>query len=392
MLPGPQEIKTLGYLRKLGEKKYRIIYDLTPIGSKRKQRTETLVGITKQQAEAILAKRKNEVSFGELALASELRMNDVFDRFSHVKSHRLAPSTLQRYEGLLKAYLRPAFGTMSVSSIKAADLVATYAHWSKKKIGARTVRHAADLMRKVLNRAVKWNVIPRNPALSLDADDLPRLRKPASAVLTEVELRRLLEEAKRPTQRSRKRRYLSAYPAFYPAVAFAAFTGARRGETLAVRWQDLDLDNGTATVARSLTDAPRGHLSFKDPKNGKRPTICRSSPSCARTGRRMRRSDLPWWRISRRRPRVRATRRPSDSALELRAGFWGLGEPREGHADHVARPARHACIAFGEGRRADRGRQPAPGSQYDLDYGRSHITVYRDRDLAAAMAFDRLVS
>ena len=174
----------MGYLRKLGERKYRIIYDLAPIGSNRRQRTETLVGVTKQQAEAILAKRKLEVSIGELSLESTLSMNELFDRFMHVKSDRLAPSTLQRYESLLQVYLRPAFGEASVSGVKTADLVATYGRWSKKKIGARTVRHAADLMRNVLNRAVKWNLILRNPALLLDADDLPRLRKPASAVLT----------------------------------------------------------------------------------------------------------------------------------------------------------------------------------------------------------------
>ena len=117
----------MGYLRKLGERKYRIIYDLTSIGGKRRQRTETLCGVTKQQAEAILAKRKNEVSLGELDLESEISMNELFDRFMHVKSDRLAPSTLQRYEGILHVYLRPAFGAMPVSRVKTADLVATYA-------------------------------------------------------------------------------------------------------------------------------------------------------------------------------------------------------------------------------------------------------------------------
>ena len=125
----------------------------------------------------------------------------------HVKSNRLAPSTLQRYEGLFAVYLRPAFGTMPVGSLRTTDLTTTYGRWSKRKSGARTVRHASDLLRNVLNRAVKWNLILRNPAQLLDADDLPRLRKPASAVLSEVELSRLLEEARHPTQRSRKRGY-----------------------------------------------------------------------------------------------------------------------------------------------------------------------------------------
>ena len=38
-------------------------------------------------------------------------MNELFDRFIRVKSDRLVPSTLvQRYEDILRVYLRPAFG------------------------------------------------------------------------------------------------------------------------------------------------------------------------------------------------------------------------------------------------------------------------------------------
>jgi integrase len=43
---------------------------------------------------------------------------------------------------------------------------------------------------------------------------------------------------------------LSAYPAFYPAVAFAAYAEARRGEVLALRWSELDLDAGMVTISR----------------------------------------------------------------------------------------------------------------------------------------------
>ena len=386
----------MGYLRKLGERKYRIIYDLAPIGSNRRQRTETLVGITKQQAEAILAKRKIEVSIGELSLESTLSMNELFDRFMHVKSDRLAPSTLQRYESLLQVYLRPAFGEASVSDVKTADLVATYARWSKKKIGARTVRHAADLMRNVLNRAVKWNLILRNPALLLDADDLPRLRKPASAVLTEAELSRLLEEAKHPTRRSCKRGYLSAYPAFCPAVAFAAFTGARRGEILAMRWRDLDLENETATIARSLTDAPRGQLSFKDPKSGKLRTICLSaqlvtilrSHRAAQAAERLALGGayhdeglvfaqpdgrpIPPWNFA---------EAFGDLVRRARVTRITLHDLRDTHASLLAKAGVPIEVVS----------QRLGHSTISITVDR-YITVYRDRDLAAAQAFDRLVS
>jgi integrase len=386
----------LGYLRKLGKKKYRIIYDLGMAGGKRRQRTETLVGVTKQQAQALLAKRKNEVALGELSLRPELQMNELFDRFMHLKSDRLAPSTLQRYEGLLTVYLRPAFGTMSVGSLRAVDLTTAYGRWSKKKIGARTVRHAADLMRNVLNRAVKWNLIPRNPASLLDTDDLPRLRKPASAVLSEAELSRLLKEARHPTQRSRKRGYLSAYAAFYPAVAFAAFTGARRGEILAVRWCDVNFNDATVTIARSLTDAPRGQLSFKEPKSGKPRTICLSQKLVVTL--RSHRAAQAAEKLA-----FRKSYHDEDLVFARPDGYpippWNFAEAF-GDLVKRARVTRitlhdlrdtHASLLAKSGVPIEVISQRLGHSTISITVDR-YITVYRERDLAAAEAFDRMVS
>lgn len=87
--------------------------------------------------------------------------------------------------------------------------------------------------------------------------------------LTEEELRKLLAEARKPTSRAKKRGYLSAQPWFYAAVAFAAYTGCRRGEGVAIRWKDLSFENKSVTIARSLTES----MTFKAPKNDKTRTI-----------------------------------------------------------------------------------------------------------------------
>jgi hypothetical protein len=89
------------------------------------------------------------------------------------KEGRLAATTLQRCESLLRLYLRPAIGRKKVAGVGAVDLLAMYAQWSKRSVSGRTICHAADLLRNVLRRAVKWEVIVRSPAASLDADDLP---------------------------------------------------------------------------------------------------------------------------------------------------------------------------------------------------------------------------
>jgi integrase len=66
---------------------------------------------------------------------------------------------------------------------------------------------------------------------------------------------------------SDSRRCVSAQPWFAPAVRFAANTGARRGETLAVRWQDIDFEQQEVTISRSLCQTKKGELFFKAPKD-----------------------------------------------------------------------------------------------------------------------------
>lgn len=52
----------------------------------------------------------------------------------------------------------------------------------------------------------------------------------------------------------------------------AAWTGARRSEVLALRWRDVDLDAGTATIRRTLQVRPKvagGGVEFGEPKTPK---------------------------------------------------------------------------------------------------------------------------
>ncbi len=155
------------------------------------------------------------------------------------------------------------------------NLIQAYAAWEargERRPSGRTIRHAHDLVRATLNWAVSVDYIATNVAAKVTTADLPRITKPENTVLDETELRRLLAEAKKPTKRAKARGTLSSQPWFYPAVAFAACTGARRGEVLAVKWTDLDLDNASVTIRSSLSE-PRSGLAFKEPKNGKTRSI-----------------------------------------------------------------------------------------------------------------------
>jgi integrase len=91
--------------------------------------------------------------------------------------------------------------------------------------------------------------------------------------LDEAEIAALLSAARHPSERAKRSGGPSAEPWFHPAVAFAFYTGARRGEILGLRWSDLDFKYNTVSIRRSLTRTHSRGLFFKEPKNGKARTI-----------------------------------------------------------------------------------------------------------------------
>jgi integrase len=273
----------MGYLKSLGNKRFRIVYDLPLENGKRRQKTETLENTNKKAANAVLADRESNVSKGLYVGDESTTFGDFFQTFMLKKRQAQKPraaSTLQGYASMFSTYLGPSFGSTRVSKISSQQIEAALQSWrgvratqngpwrKRALAGARTHRHAFDLLRHVLNVAIRSKIITQNVTLFVDQDEIPAPQKPEMTVLSADEVGRLLEEAKSPTNRSKSKGYVSAYAAYYPALAFLVYTGARRGEALALRWDDLDLTGASVTIRRSLSDT-KGSLAFKEPKNGK---------------------------------------------------------------------------------------------------------------------------
>lgn len=254
------------------------MYDVPPSnGRRRQQKTETLFPVTKAQARLILAKREEDVAIGRY-VNEDITVSKLFERFMLAKKvAQRAPKTIERYGTLYAAYIGPRFGDVVLRNLRQHQLTEAYGSWlargkSGRALSARTLHHIHDLFRVMFNFAVRKGLAQVNVA-ALVSEDLPRTSRPDSIALTEDQLRQLLTCAQDPTQWARKRGVVSAQSWFAPAVWFAAYTGARRGETLAFRWRDLDLDQQTATIRYSLTETKAGGVQFKEPKNAKRRTI-----------------------------------------------------------------------------------------------------------------------
>jgi integrase len=173
-----------------------------------------------------------------------------------------------------------------VSDLRQEHLIDAYAKWSAKGVSGRplsgrTVHHLHDLIRCALNFGIRREWLTRNVAACLETEDLPKPAKPEPIALNETEMAALLNAARHPPERDKRSGGPSAEQWFYPAVAFAIYTGARRGEVLGLRWADVDFESNTVSIRRSLTRTHSRGLFFKEPKNGKARTIAMPSTLAA---------------------------------------------------------------------------------------------------------------
>ncbi len=105
-------------------------------------------------------------------------------------------------------------------------------------LSPRTVRYIHTILHRALKDAVRWGRLVRNPA---DAADPPRAsadNRPAMKTWTAQQVGTFLVH--------------TAEHRLYAAFVVLATTGMRRGEALGLRWCDLDLDTGRASVAQTV--------------------------------------------------------------------------------------------------------------------------------------------
>ncbi|HUR23471.1 MAG TPA: tyrosine-type recombinase/integrase [Acidimicrobiales bacterium] len=160
---------------------------------------------------------------------------------------KLEPSTLESYSRNLALHVVPVIGGVQLHDLGGDHLNRLYATLlaSGRKdnkpggLSPRTVRYVATIVHAALKDAVRWKRITTNPADDADPPSASAAKAPEMKVWTGAELLRFLEL-------ERDERYFTAW-------LVLATTGARRGELLGLRWSDVDLDGGHASIRQTIT-------------------------------------------------------------------------------------------------------------------------------------------
>jgi integrase len=208
-------------------------------------------GKTKEDARRNLRKARGDAERGLVFDADNLKVGEYLDRWlSDSVRDTVKATTFERYEQIARLHLKPALGRVKLKALTPAHVRGLYREKLEAGSSARTVRYVHTTLHKALKQAVLDGLIPRNVTESVKP---PQPSREEMCPLTPEQAKHLLQVAHESVDR---------LEALY---VLAIHTGLRQGELLGLKWDDVDLEDGSLQVRRTLTITKDGPV-FTSPK------------------------------------------------------------------------------------------------------------------------------
>lgn len=193
--------------------------------------------------ELIVADRKGEVAQDNRMTVAELIAQ--WMKFRTESGVSMRSTTQADYESKIRVHINPHLGHMRIADVRLRDIEQFYAKILRSKrnpkgLQGQSMKPIHAILKQSFDMAVRWESIPRSP---MDKVRRPDGESKQKTVLDADQFRRLTAE-------------LAGTPLAVPALVLG-MTGMRRGELLALRWSNVDMENRTVQVNDNLVK-PKG--------------------------------------------------------------------------------------------------------------------------------------
>ncbi len=211
---------------------------------------------TKKEAEKDMVKLLNQLETNMFINPEKITLAEYLKQWlSDYVETNLAQKTFEGYRVNIESHIIPSIGNILLQKLQPINIQKFYKEKlengrvdGKGGLSAKSVLYIHRVLRKALDQAVKMQLIPRNVA---DAVTPPKVKQFKASFLDENQVKEMLE-AFQPTK-------------IHIPVLLAAGVGLRRGEALGLQWKDIDFQNKTVSISRSLLPSKKG-LIFHEPK------------------------------------------------------------------------------------------------------------------------------
>jgi integrase len=161
-------------------------------------------------------------------------------------------NTQERYEIIIRRQIVPYLGDLELSALTPRAIESMQSDLLRSGLASSTVRNAHTILSSAYKEAVRLGFTDHNPVASV-APPVRRQRRiiPPPVAVVQHLLRLTREEG----------HYL------YPFLHLLVYTGMRRGEALALRWGNVNLDQGYLTVVEAAVKTRTMGLMLTEPKS-----------------------------------------------------------------------------------------------------------------------------
>jgi integrase len=226
--------------------------------------------LTRKAAAAALREQLGNIDRGTHVASTKVTVSEHFTTW--LDGLRREPSTVASYRKNVRLHVDPHLGALRLEQLTGTRLTRLYHQLEKSGrvdgnggLSARTVRYVHTIIHAGLGAAVRDGLLAVNPADKADPPSAKAAKSPEMHPWTVEELRAFLD------QRSK------AGDELLIAWSLLASTGMRRGESLGLRWGDVDFDGSRLSVRRSATVVKHKgageEIIIGTPKSGKARTV-----------------------------------------------------------------------------------------------------------------------
>lgn len=217
-------------------KKYKIDIPIGYNGKKRIRHTETFYG---EKKEAILYENEIKLSIKNKTYInkSKITMKELLDEWLEYSKSIWSPKTYVSNKHWVNNIIK-SIGHIHLQDLNVKLLEDFYNELrNNTKYSDKTIQHHYTIISTALNKAVVWGYTLNNPNTRIEK---PKIRKKEIECYSPEEVSKLIEA-------------LSDEPLKYQAIIMLALdSGARRGEITGLTWQDIDFDNSTMNINKSM--------------------------------------------------------------------------------------------------------------------------------------------
>ena len=216
---------------------------------KPKKKYEYITCDTERECKRLARELETEIDEGRYSNMGNFRFSAWCKKWSEVSFNNLSPSTVKSYDMYINYHFIPFFGDTKLKDIKEMR-IKEYINQKLKTLSSATVKKHFYLLSCLFKDALKG----KNPCLYIKP---PKIAKYEPYVLDEAGFK-LIHAALKNTW--------DEIP-----LLLAAYCGMREGEIFALKWDDVDKENGFIRVDEAKAISKKGYVT-KDPKSerGKR--------------------------------------------------------------------------------------------------------------------------